>query len=121
MCIQKLLISDLVLSERSGDALLVAEMIWCLIDGYYSRRSEIPGSNKDGYLKYRVHLRNDEFQLVFYKSVQTDRWWMEVPVPPQYANKYRKHHLVACGYDDYLTATRDDLPERWWKAYKKML
>ncbi len=116
-----------LLSELSGsgatqsDHVLVAELLWCLVDGYYGRKAEIPGGKKDGFLKYRVPLRNDEFQLIFYKSVATDRWWMEVPVPPQYANKYRKHHLVPCNYEDYLVATRDDLPERWWKAYKKMM
>ena len=116
------IISDLNLSKvYQSDVTLIAEMIWCHVDGFYSRKSEIPSGNKDGFLKYRVPLRNDEFQLVFYKSVFTDRWWMEVPVPPQFANKYRKHHLIPCGYDDYLIATRDDLPERWWKAYKKML
>ncbi len=116
------LISDLNLSKvYSSDIILIAEMIWCHIDGFYNRKSEIPTSKREGFLKYRVPLRNDEFQLIFYKSLFTDRWWMEVPVPPQFANKYRKHHLIPCSYDDYLIATRDDLPERWWKAYKKML
>jgi formiminoglutamase len=68
-----------------------------------------------------VALKEDEFHLIFYKSVKTDRWWMEVPVPPEFANKYRKHHLIPCNYDDYKVATEDDLPDRWWKAYKKML
>jgi hypothetical protein len=103
------------------DTRLLAEMIWCFIDGYQYRKSELPGGKKEGFLKYRVPLRDDEFQLVFYKSLNTDRWWMEVPVPPHFANKYRKHHLVPCDYNDYMIATSDDLPERWWKAYKKML
>ncbi len=111
--------------ERCADApvdvRLLAEMIWCYIDGYQYRKSELPGGKKEGFLKYRVPLRDDEFQLVFYKSLNTDRWWMEVPVPPHFANKYRKHHLVPCDYNDYMIATSDDLPERWWKAYKKML
>ncbi len=116
------LISDLNLSKvYASDITLIAEMVWCQIDGFYSRKSELPSSNREGFLKYRVPLRNDEFQLIFYKSLFTDRWWMEVPVPPQFANKYRKHHLIPCSYEDYLIATRDDLPERWWKAYKKML
>jgi len=116
------LITDLNLSKvYSSDIMLIAEMVWCHIDGFYNRKSEIPTSNRDGFLKYRVPLRNDEFQLIFYKSFFTDRWWMEVPVPPQFANKYRKHHLIPCSYEDYLVATQDDLPERWWKAYKKML
>ena len=119
-----LLISDIDwrrCSENGVDTLLLAEMIWCYIDGFHFRKPEMPGLQKEGFLKYRVPLRDDEFQLIFYKSLNTDRWWMEVPVPPQYANKYRKHHMVPCDYSDYTAATSDDLPERWWKAYKKML
>lgn len=116
------LLTDLnVRADSDRDAILMAEILWCFIDGFYGRKPEIPGSNRNEFLKYRVPIRNDDFQLVFYKSMATDRWWMEVPVPPQYANKYRKHHMVPCGYEDYLIATKDDLPERWWKAYKKML
>ncbi|HAW19205.1 MAG TPA: hypothetical protein DCX14_03400 [Flavobacteriales bacterium] len=115
-----------VITETSGDvsgvdALLISEMVWCLIDGLYSRRSEIPSSQNSSFLKYRVSLKNDEFNVVFYKSLNTDRWWMEVPVPPEYANKYRRHHLIPCDYNDYKEAANDDLPERWWRAYKKML
>ncbi|MEX2596975.1 MAG: arginase [Salibacteraceae bacterium] len=121
---QVVLITDLNLEkliQSISDLRLVAEMLWCFIDGFYHRRPELPSKRKEGFLKYRVPLRDDEFQMVFYKSVNTDRWWMEIPVPPQYANKYRKHHMVPCDYQDYLIATSDDLPERWWKAYKKML
>ena len=46
---------------------------------------------------------------------------MEVPVPPQYVNRYKKHHIIPCDYSDYEVAAADDLPERWWKTYKKML
>jgi formiminoglutamase len=116
-----LLITDINLLDKSSDQLLIAEMIWCLLDGLYARFSEIPNARNSQYLKYRVAIKDDEFQLVFYKSLKTDRWWMEVPVPPQYSNKYRKQHLIPCDYDDYKTATNDDLPDRWWKAYKKLL
>jgi hypothetical protein len=121
---QVLLITDLLPSkvlDSEVDGKLLAEMIWCFLDGFPYRKPEQPGLKKEGFLKYRVPLKDDEFQLVFYKSLNTDRWWMEVPVPPQYANKYRKHHMVPCDYNDYMIATNDDLPERWWKAYKKML
>lgn len=121
---QVLLITDLIpekILSSEVDGKLIAEMIWCFLDGFPHRKSELPGLKKEGFLKYRVPLKDDEFQLVFYKSLNTDRWWMEVPVPPQYANKYRKHHMVPCDYNDYMVATGDDLPERWWKAYKKML
>jgi formiminoglutamase len=117
-----LLLTDIKFdSQEEVDALLVAEMLWCFFEGFYMRKTEMPHAKSKGFLKYRVALKNDEFHLIFYKSLKTDRWWMEVPVPPEFANKYRKHHLIPCNYDDYKVATEDDLPDRWWKAYKKML
>ncbi len=117
-----ILITDINFESASKvDALLVAEMLWCFFEGFYMRKTEMPHAKSTGFLKYRVALKEDEFHLIFYKSVKTDRWWMEVPVPPEFANKYRKHHLIPCNYDDYKVATEDDLPDRWWKAYKKML
>ena len=103
------------------DQMLMAQLLWCFIDGWVSRRPEMPGSNKSDFLKYRVALKGDEHELIFYKSLNTDRWWMEVPVPPQYVNRYKKHHIIPCDYSDYEVAAADDLPERWWKTYKKML
>lgn len=119
---RSVLISEINLQATSkADALLVAEMIWCFMEGYYSRKKEIPNGRGGSFLKYRVSLKDDEFQLTFYKSLKTDRWWMEVPVPPEYSSRYRKHHLIPCSYEDYRMATQGDLPDRWWKAYKKML
>lgn len=103
------------------DELLLAEMFWCFLDGFYSRKPEMPHHASDSFLKYRVALQDDEFHLTFYKSLKTDRWWMEVPVPPHYNQKYRKHQLIPCSYEDYIMATNNELPDRWWKAYKKML
>lgn len=108
-------------SKNDTDALLIAEMLWCFFEGFYLRKTEMPHAKSKGFLKYRVALKEDEFHLIFYKSLKTDRWWMEVPVPPEFANRYRTHHLIPCNYDDYKVATEDDLPDRWWKAYKKML
>jgi len=108
-------------NKSNSDELLLAEMFWCFLDGFYSRKPEMPHHASDSFLKYRVALQDDEFHLTFYKSLKTDRWWMEVPVPPHYNQKYRKHQLIPCSYEDYLMATNNELPDRWWKAYKKML
>jgi len=117
-----ILLTDIDFTSSSRiDALLIGEMLWCFFEGYYLRKLELPHAKSNGFLKYRVSLKDDEFHLIFYKSLKTDRWWMEVPVPPEFANKYRKHHLIPCNYEDYRVATEDDLPDRWWKAYKKML
>lgn len=115
------LITDLTEKNNQRDLALLGQMIWCLVDGLYARRSEIPNANNSDFLKYRVSIKDDEFNLIFYKSLRTDRWWMEVPVPPEYGNRYSKHHLIPCDFEDYQSSANDDLPDRWWRAYKKMI
>jgi hypothetical protein len=29
--------------------------------------------------------------------------------------------LVPCTYDDYLQASSDELPDRWWRIHQKYL
>jgi formiminoglutamase len=98
---------------------LAAQMIWYLIDGYYSRKKDVPLKNKAGFVKYRVAVNKDEQEIIFYKSNKSDRWWMEVPY---HSNKikYERHHLVPCSYRDYETALREEIPERWWQAFQKI-
>jgi formiminoglutamase len=98
---------------------LAAQMIWYLIDGYYSRKKDVPLKNKAGFVKYRVAVNKEEQEIVFYKSNKSDRWWMEVPY---HSNKikYERHHLVPCSYKDYETALKEEIPERWWQAFQKI-
>jgi formiminoglutamase len=98
---------------------LAAQMIWYLFDGYYSRKKDVPLKSKTGFVKYRVSLKKEEQEIVFYKSQKSERWWMEVPYPSTKA-RYHRHHLVPCSYKDYETACRDEMPERWWQAFQKL-
>ncbi len=100
---------------------LVAQMIWYFIDGYYARKNDHPYKDKEEYIKYTVSIKDHKDQLVFYKSKKSDRWWMDVPVKTNYKNIYERHHLVPCSYNDYETACKDDIPDRWWQAYQKLM
>ncbi len=116
----------LVISEYQeigsiSDSKLLAQMLWCFLDGYIHRVKELPGQPAENFLRYSVWLKGDQYEVVFYKSLKTDRWWMEVPIPPNYVNRYLKHHLLPCSYEDYVVATTDEIPDRWWRAYQKML
>jgi formiminoglutamase len=99
---------------------LAAQMIWYFIDGYYNRKNDDPLGNKTDYTKYRVHITNHEHEIVFYKSNKSDRWWMDVPYPPNHKINYERHHMVPCSYSDYETACKDELPDRWWQTYQKL-
>jgi len=107
------------LDERGINAQLLAEMVWYFIEGYVLRKGDYPNCDTSAYTRYIVDL--DQHQLVFYKSDRSDRWWMDVPYPSGTYNKYERHHLVPCTYKDYQMATNEDLPDRWWRTYQKLV
>jgi formiminoglutamase len=108
--------------DKTGQtAHLVAQMIWYFIDGYYNRAHDFPFKNEEDYLKYRVSIRDHKEEIVFYKSKKTDRWWMEIPLPAEQRLKYERHYLVPCSYKDYQTACENDIPDRWWMVYQKLM
>lgn len=108
--------------DRNGQtAHLVAQMIWYFIDGFYGRKNDLPYTNKDQFIKYTVSLKEHNDQLVFYKSKKSDRWWMDVPVKSNNKESYSRHHLIPCSYADYEIALKDEVPDRWVKAFQKLM
>jgi arginase family enzyme len=108
--------------DRQGQtAHLVAQMIWYFIDGFYNRAHDFPFRNEEDYLKYRVAITDHKEEIVFFKSKKTDRWWMEIPLPAEQRVKYERHYLVPCSYKDYQQACANDIPDRWWMVYQKLM
>ncbi len=105
--------------SRGFTAQLLAEMVWYFIEGITLRKGDYPECGLDEYFKYIIDL--EQHQLIFYKSDRSDRWWMDVPYPAGTKNKYERHHLVPCTYEDYQTATNDEVPDRWWRTYQKLV
>ena len=99
---------------------LVAQMIWYFLDGFSNRKNDYPVGEKTDYLKYRVVIKDNKHEIVFYKSNKSDRWWMDVPYPVHQKIKYNRHHLVPCSYRDYQIACNDEMPDRWWKTFQKL-
>jgi arginase family enzyme len=100
---------------------VLAQMVWYFIDGVNSRKGDLPLMNSKNYLKYRVHIDSFDEDLVFLKSVKTDRWWMNVPFPSPKANRFKRHQLVPCSYEDYQEACKNEVPDLWLKTYQKFL
>jgi len=106
--------------DKNGQtAFLVAEMIWCFIDGFYNRKRDIPLNPKSHYLIYKTNFRHEEHELVFIKSKKSDRWWMQVPFPNK-GSLNERFHLVPCRYDDYKIAVAGEMPDLWWRTYQKL-
>ena len=97
---------------------LIAQMIWYFIEGVNFRVKDYPFSGKENYQKFTVLLDEDE-PLLFYKSNKSGRWWMEINILSN--NKYKRHALIPCTYKDYTDATKQVIPEKWYKAMRKMV
>jgi formiminoglutamase len=108
--------------DRNGQtAHLVAQMIWYFIEGFYNRPHDFPFKNDEDYIRYRVAITDHKEELTFYKSKKTDRWWMEIPLQSEQRIKYQRHYMVPCSYKDYQTACTNDIPDRWWMVYQKLM
>lgn len=100
-------------------AMLLSQMIWYFIDGFYNRKRDYPLNPKSQYLIYKTSLKHEDHELVFVKSKKSDRWWMQVPYPTG-GSKNERFHLVPCRYEDYKTAVSGDMPDLWWRTYQKL-
>ncbi len=98
---------------------LAADIIWYFINGYGNRKNEYPKDDDVDYVKYTIHLKENKYDLNFWKSKKSDRWWMEVPAGNKPRNQ-KKSHLLPCSYNDYQMACKEELPERWIKAFQKL-
>lgn len=96
---------------------LIAQIMWYFIEGITYRITESPYSKTDDFIKYNVPSNAED--LVFYKSLLTQRWWVEVPSISTSHTKANTPALLPCTEKDYLDACNQNIPERWFKAYKK--
>ena len=107
--------------KANQTAKLVSQMIWYFLDGFYSRLKDFPFKKEEDYTKYRVSINDHKEEVVFFKSKKSDRWWMEIPLQSDMKIKYHRHHLVPCSYQDYQTACNNEIPDRWWMVYQKLM
>lgn len=96
---------------------LSAQILWFFLEGFSQKQYETPVlnlSNSGRFIRYHVRITDLEEDLIFVKSNLTDRWWIELQGDED-ANFY-----VACSYDDYLKANRNEVPDRWVQAMERL-
>ncbi|NND61867.1 MAG: formimidoylglutamase [Flavobacteriaceae bacterium] len=103
--------------QAENAAVLMAQIIWYFIEGVNFRVEDDDFSNEKYYTTYKVPV--DDEILVFKKSNKTGRWWIELPFISNVNNKLKRHTLLPCTYGEYLSATNQEIPERWFKARRK--
>lgn len=103
--------------ENNQTAQLIAQMIWYFVEGVNFRANDYPFGLKDRYQKYIVPIEDQI--LNFHKSNKSGRWWMEITLNEN--NKFKRHTLIPCTYQDYVSATNQEIPDRWIKTLKKIV
>ena len=112
---------DPMMDQDGVTAELVGQMLWCMVDGFVCRTNDLPWLDRKQFTKYHVQLRGHDHDLVFFKSKQSDRWWMDVPYRAETDRRFERHHLVPCSYDDYERACHEEVPDRWWRTFQKLI
>ncbi|MBR2959496.1 MAG: arginase family protein [Bacteroidales bacterium] len=108
--------------DRKGQtAHMLAHAVWFFISGFYYRMGDFPYRDKQYYKRFTVELRDHGMDIVFYKSMKSDRWWMEVPCDDtERRERYLRHTLIPCNYSDYQRAMENEIPELWWHYYNRI-
>lgn len=97
---------------------LLAQIIWYFIEGFSSRFDEYPVLTSIDFTRYTVAL--SDIEMVFYQSEKSSRWWMEIINQSYLNNKNKTTTLLPCTHNDYLDACNNKIPEKWWKATKRI-
>lgn len=96
-------------------ASLSAQMIWYFLDGFSCRTPEYPDSESKNFKTFIVGHTDLDYEITFYKSLVSERWWMEIPNP-----RKKENMLVSCSYEDYQTACSQEVPDLWLKSFQKL-
>jgi formiminoglutamase len=107
---------DLSKDESEITAQTIAQMIWYFLEGYSTRFQDFPVST-EGLLEYIVEMKHLDYQLTFWKSGKSGRWWLQVPVKTK--KQLARHRLIPCSYEDYQMSCRNELPERLLNALRR--
>ena len=102
------------LLNNSISTKLYAQIIWYFIEGVNSRFSEPIFSDESGFIKYNVSVSGRD--LIFIKSNESERWWLEIIL----SEKNGKKRYLPCLESDYTSALNDNIPERWFRAIKRI-
>lgn len=85
----------------------IAHMLWYVIDGRHKRLKEATLEQREEFNEYQIAFA--EIETCFLQSKKTGRWWMQLP----------DKKFIPCSYNDYLTAGKNEIPERWFRAQQR--
>ena len=106
-------VNSILLSELNPEldvslksVMIYSQAMWYFIEGLQHRVSDFPNESENNFKKFFVHSELSD--LIFYKSVATNRWWVQRVEDKEKDIK----GLFPCSYSDYKKSIRGDLSNR---------
>ena len=106
---------------NSRTANLIAEMIWYFIEGFSSRQDDLPTQDSEDFKRYNVQIGDGEENVIFLCHKVTGKWWIDMSYMHADDPRYERHHYIPCSVEDYEQAMRNELPDKWWQFYQKLM
>ena len=100
---------------------LIAEMIWYFIEGFSNHQDDIPTMDSTDFRRYNVQIGEGQNDVVFLCHKITGKWWMDMSFLQNDDQRYERHHFIPCSKEDYDQAMRNELPDKWWQFYQKLM
>ena len=109
-----LYVCDYIENYKKLDHLLISQMIWYFIAGK-NHRPEIQSFDDTQYFE-KIFVPTEGYNYIFYRNILTNQLWIEVD---NTVNGERKFEIISCSEKDYEQALNGEIPNRWWKYFKK--
>ncbi|MBW8686072.1 formimidoylglutamase [Chitinophaga rhizophila] len=98
--------------RESLTAKQIAQMLWYFVDGCAVKNKEALLHDRDAFYEFNIVCA--DLDTVFLKSKKTGRWWMKLP------GKGKENEFLPCTYSDYVTASNNEIPERWLRHQERL-
>lgn len=99
----------------------LAQMIWYFIEGFSIRIDDYPLYNSLDFKRYNVKLDDIKDDIVFLCHKISGKWWMDLSFKSENREKYERHHYIPCSREDYELCLQNELPDKWWQFYQKLM
>lgn len=95
-----------IIDERRqyASSMTIAEMIWYFIEGYHQRLNDHPTTSSEQLQRFVINSLDTDAEMVFVKNETSGRWW--------FLSNGNEENYHACSHEEYLEASRGDIPDR---------
>ena len=99
----------------------LSQMIWYFIEGFSKRINDFPLYNSLDFKRYNVQMEGINDEIVFLCHKISGKWWIDMSFKSKNREKYERHHYIPCSKEDYELCLKNELPDKWWQFYQKLM